>query len=326
MAVPRRRALVLALALSAGAASGARPPPPRSFSEGLEARAEATATAVVALRSPAPARVFVAGGTFQMGSTQKEVQAAARMCELEWNPVLCALVEENFQVEVPSHMVTVSPFWLDRTEVTVEAYGRCASIGACTPAGFPPFDPRYDRPELPVTHVTWAEAKDYCAFAKGRLPTEAEWELAARGESRADGTTTARMFPWGNVYNPHVCNHGSAATGDPTDATDGYVGLAPAGALRDGATPLGLLDMAGNAAEWVEDTIDEVQRAPGGRGFAPYPAKPQTNPVVTKGSHHVARGGSWRTPSWTTRGAARAALLGEVRRADVGFRCAYDVR
>lgn len=309
------RALSAVIVLFAGAAAAARPPSARSFSAGLEARAEAPAGSVALLRTPPRARVFVPGGTFAMGSGEYEAALGRVLCEKEPLGTVCpvrGLPDDLFAYEGPAHVVTVSPFHLDRTEVTVDAYARCVGAGACSPPGFPALDPRFARPDLPVTHVAWDDAARFCAYAGGRLPTEAEWEIAARG-------TQARAFPWGNVYNPHLANHGSLAL-DPTDASDGFAGLAPVGSYPNGATPLGLVDLSGNVSEWVEDRMDE---RPDGT-FAGYPPKPQTNPVVTKGSHHVARGGSHLTGAHALRATARAPMFGEIRRADVGFRCAYS--
>ena len=109
----------------------------------------------------------------------------------------------------------LSPFYLDATEVTVADYGRCVAASECAPPGFSPGDKRFDQPNFPVTHVSWDDAAKYCAWSGGRLPTEAEWELAARG-------VEGREFPWGMNYNTHLCNHGALAA-DETDATDGFV-------------------------------------------------------------------------------------------------------
>jgi formylglycine-generating enzyme required for sulfatase activity len=314
-----RRFVIAPLLVASSASADHRPIPPGAFFHGLDVQDEAPSSAgVVVLRTPASPRVFVPGATFTMGATTSDAEVAKRLCEAEPLNLLCHAdgierydITRDIAREMPAHPVTLSAFYLDRTEVTVEAYGRCVAAGRCNAPGFPALDARFDRPDFPVTHVTWDDAKEYCRFAGGRLPTEAEWELAARGQS-------GRIFPWGKVYNPHLCNHGSFAR-DTTDGSDGFRGLAPVGSFKDGATPLGILDLAGNAAEWVEDRFEPPLDNPVG-----YSSKPQTNPVVTKGTFHVIRGGSYDTPSFHVRTTARHFLLGDARRADVGFRCAYD--
>jgi formylglycine-generating enzyme required for sulfatase activity len=199
---------------------------------------------------------------------------------------------------------------MDRTEVTVEAYGRCVSSGACAPAGFTAGDPRFDAPALPVVLVRWEDAQAYCTFARGRLPTEAEWEFAARGPR-------LREFPWGDTYNPRLANHGSLAP-DSADLTDGFAGLAPVGSFPDGRTPEGLLDMAGNAAEWVSDFYSVTDR---GFGYPPISIMNPKGPPT--GSRHVVRGGSHADGAAWLRTAART-NIDDVRSPYVGFRCAYD--
>ncbi|MBX3228199.1 MAG: SUMF1/EgtB/PvdO family nonheme iron enzyme [Labilithrix sp.] len=294
-----------------------RPQKLAPFWAGLPAaELSAPAQGVVALRVPRQGRVRIAGGRFVMGSTPQEMAEAIQLCTRETLANLCNKDNDAWSVgrairaEGHAHEVTVGDFDLDVTEVTVERYARCVSAGACAPPSFPLGDPRYDVPTFPVTHVTWDDANDFCRWDGGRLPTEAEWELAARG--RVNNT-----FPWGNVYNPHLSNHGSYAD-DRTDGRDGFLGLAPVGSFPDGATASGLLDMAGNAAEWVADWYDRDEQQFG------YPRAAQTNPKGAPFSvyGHVIRGGSYLDGAFKQRAAWRYAFPFALK--DVGFRCAAD--
>ena len=173
---------------------------------------------------------------------------------------------------------------------------------------------------FPVTHVSWDDAAKYCAWSGGRLPTEAEWELAARG-------VEGREFPWGMNYNPHLCNHGSLAA-DETDATDGFVGLAPVGSFPDGATRNGVLDLAGNVAEWVADLLEPDRNT--GQGYpVPLDARGRparaVNPKGASSGSRVVRGGSYATGAMWLRGASRVGWS-LTRAPSVGFRCAADAR
>jgi formylglycine-generating enzyme required for sulfatase activity len=297
-----------------------RPPRVETFWLGLPPPVErANTVGVVVLRPPRDRRVRIAGGHFVMGSTPQEMMEAIRLCRTEPLGILCERRGEAvwdiglaIRAEGNAHEVTLSDFELDATEVTVEKYDRCVAAGACAPPSFPVGDARFDAPNLPVTHVTWNDASDYCTWAGGRLPTEAEWEFAARGRNN-------NTFPWGHVYSPHLANHGSLAD-DAADARDGFVWLAPVGSFPDGATPTGLLDMAGNAAEWVFDYYDRDDQQFG------YPRGAATNP---KGPSfgvlgHVIRGGSYRDGAHWMRAAARRASTSAER--EVGFRCAADLR
>ncbi len=323
---PRAIASLLGVLAASTAAWAGRPIPPTRFSDGLPVAAGAKAGAEVAvLRARPSGRVRIPGATFVMGSTVTELEQAVALCETQ--PYGGARLVDDFSgnslsvcdprafVEGPAHDVTLSPFEIDRTEVRVADYARCVSAGACSPPGFSTGDPRFDRPDLPVVLVSWNDARDYCGWVGARLPTEAEWEYTARGVGR-------RVFPWGNVFNGHLCNHGMLAR-DPTNARDGFAGLAPVGSFPDGATPLGIQDMAGNASEWVADTARVGKNGSTERAYLP---QAQTNPLVSEGVMHVVRGGSYLEGPQEMRTAARNFLIVSARREHVGFRCAASVR
>ena len=181
------------------------------------------------------------------------------------------------------HTVELGSFWIDQTEVTNAHYARCAEAGACrAPTGCAWGEPTYgdaSATDHQVICVTWQAAGDYCLWAGGRLPTEAEWEYAARGPS---GST----YPWGDAFDGTLlnscdvnCTHQDHRV---TAYDDGQVMTAPAGSYPGGASWCGTLDMAGNVWEWVADW------------HGPYPAEPQTNPTgPASGQERVIRGGSW---------------------------------
>ncbi len=273
--------------------------------------ARAERRGVVILAVPVSPRVRIPGGRFLMGSSPVEMKLAQISCQTEILRDRCSEIAFLFRAEGQLHEVHLTPYDLDRSEVTVADFGRCVAAGRCARPGFEASDARFARPRLPVTHVSWEAASTYCAFAGGRLPTEAEWEFAARGPE-------GRRYPWGRVWNPHLANHGAFAP-DPTDATDGFVGLAEVGSFPDGATPQGVLDLAGNAGEWVSDFYDID-----GNGHG-YSGAEETNPKgPATGGRHVVRGGSFREGPAFLRGAARGTTLLH-QSPEVGFRCAYDV-
>ena len=271
----------------------------------------APARGVQILRPAVGGRVWITGGSFLMGSSQADLERAMATCRRELLGALCERRPRfEFLAEGPAHEVSLSSFEIDRREVRVDEYLRCVSAGACAAPSFSPGDARFDRPSFPVTHVRWEDASAYCAWTGARLPTEAEWEFAARGAS-------SRPYPWGELYDPRLCNHGALAP-DDTDGTDGFLGLAPVASFPDGATPLGIVDMAGNAAEWVSDYYSEVDPE---TGFG-YPHASQINPTgPTTGILHVIRGGSYRDGAAWMRTASRRPPDSSKIFPAVGFRC-----
>jgi Tol biopolymer transport system component len=251
--------------------------------------------------------VYVPGGTFPMGSTAAEVDAAISQCKRTRAVCQRAFLE----YELPRHDVSLESFWLDRTEVTNAQYRRCVEVGACqAPARCDWGRLTYGdqtKVDHPVTCVTWREAQMYCEWAGGRLPTEAEWEYAARGPE-------GLLYPWGNTFDGTRLNSCDVNCTNPwADGTldDGYAESAPVGSYPNGASWCGALDMAGNVWEWVADWMGT------------YPAALQTMPTgPTTGTEKVLRGSSWVYDQERFRTPARDFVKPGQRDSPIGFRCA----
>ena len=197
--------------------------------------------------------------------------------------------------ERPRHRVFVSEFLVDKTEVTWRQFRKFSETTG-TPLPPPPLWGVKD--DYAATNVLWDEARAYCEWAGGRLPTEAEWEKAARG-------TDGRTYSWGNDWEPDRCVSRDGGPHRPESA----------GSYRNCVTPYGLLDMPGGVWEWTAD----------GYGETYYAESPQRDPKGPgPNRYRVMRGGSWMTPSWWLRVAFRYKGDSIWRNSQYGFRCAMD--
>ena len=185
--------------------------------------------------------------------------------------------------EQPAHKVHVDAFSMDRYEVTVGQYATfLQATGVNSPLDWNTMNqPAHQK--RPVANVDWADAAAYCKWAGKRLPTEAEWEKAARG-------TDGRLYPWGNdPPTPLHANYGKTGSHD-------YGALALVGTLEAGKSPYGVYDMAGNVWEWVSDWYDNDY----------YKNSPQQNPTgPPMGGFKVIRGGAWNSNMRNLRSADR---------------------
>ena len=206
--------------------------------------------------------------------------------------------------ERPRHEVTLSAFELMATEVTV---AQLAEFAAAVGAGPPPQPDFPQAPDHPAVHLTWHAAAAFCDWVGGRLPTEAEWEYAARAGH--DG----RLFWWGDELTRDYANFGDVeccrgATGD----ADTWVNTAPVGSFP--ANDFGLHDMTGNVWEWVDGWITPT-----------YPAGPRTDPQpADDGYLRVMRGGSWLNYPGVLRLSVRLPFSADGHTSNVGARCARD--
>ena len=208
--------------------------------------------------------------------------------------------------ERPPHKVRLPGYLIDRHEVTAARYQRCVRAGACkTPRRYPgpkQGDRRF-RGSLPAVGVTWHDARAYCRWAGKQLPTEAQWERAARG-------TDGRVFPWGNKLDCARANFGNfAGAGLCAPANPGRP--LPVGSRKRGVSPTGAHDMAGNVWEWVADD---------------YRRYPSTNKVKAADPRKVIRGGSCCSYFIMPRSANRVAYPPSLADQDIGFRCAKGTR
>jgi formylglycine-generating enzyme required for sulfatase activity len=272
--------------------------------------------------------VFVPEGEFLMGSPEGEGKPD----------------------EHPQHTVLLDAYWIDKFEVTNDEYNQCLLAGKCTepkPTGGNKNPHPLDLPSIasnPVVGVDWNQSKTYCEWAGRRLPTEAEWEKAARG-------TNSRIYPWGNISPTNIfLNYGNKISK-----------TTKVGSYPEGVSPYGALDMAGNVWEWTSDLYDErfywgvdyvpptcspngtikwqdedgtwkESSYPGWCDTANYGTKSveakfinPVGPLPDQGYvSHVLRGGSYRDQAFVVRSASRTRNLPTFTSSEIGFRCAVS--
>jgi len=240
-----------------------------------------TATPIAAFIRPQDnmAMVFVPGGAFLMGSKAENDIGGD---------------------ESPQRTIILDAFLIDRTEVTNAQYRLCLRMKSNAKEPKYANDPRLNSDDQPVVGVDWNDAMAYCQWAGATLPTEAQWEKAARG-------TDGAIYPWGNQL--ATCDYAVMDEGQGKGCGKGDAPW-PVGSKPKGASPFGVLDMAGNVWEWVQDW------------YGPYPSTPQTNPTgPEKGQAKVLRGGSWFYDAPRVRAAMRNGLPMDWRDSGIGFRC-----
>jgi serine/threonine-protein kinase len=249
--------------------------------------------------------VFVPAGEFTMGRDADDAVAECQKFSSDCD-------RGYFTNEDPPHSVHVDAFWIDQTEVTNKMYALCVEAGVCqepTSTGSDTHSNYYGNPEFdnyPVIHVDWNMAKTYCEWAGRRLPTEAEWEKAARGEN-------ASVYPWGDTFDGSLvnfCDTNCSSYWANKSFNDGFADVAPVGSYPSGKSVYGALDMAGNVWEWVS-SLDRPY---------PYDATDGRENLDSSDTRLV-RGGSWYYNDVIVRAALRGRLDPSYADYNIGFRC-----
>ncbi len=305
MALQKRSAIPLILLLLAACASAPPQPTPAPTAPAAAAPSQSPIPSATSLPTDTPTATVTLAPTLGIGSTST---SPADGMVLDYVP------EGNFSMgsadsdgmaypdEKPQHTVFLDAFWIDQTEVTNAEYAACVKAKACKQprrVSSNVHDLYYGNAtfaDYPVIDVTWNDAVAYCQWAGRRLPTEAEWEKAARG-------TDGRIYPWGN--NP--------PDGNLLNFNNLIHDVTKTGSYPSGASPYGALDMAGNVWEWVADWY----------GIDYYAHSPERNPAgPADGTLRVLRGGSWTYDPAGVRAAYRFQKDPTFFSYEIGFRCA----
>lgn len=251
--------------------------------------------------------VKMPAGSYDMGITLDEMK------RLMDRPNLSRAIRKQLPREVPRHRVEVGEFEILKTEVTVAAYRQCIAAGKCkdTKKENHCTHARPDPEWMPINCVTWTNAKDFCSWAGGRLPTEAEWEFAARSLGKDI------RYPWGNEPEPN-CNY---AVTDEHGRGCGRRTLWPVCSKPKGNTQQGLCDMAGNAWEWVDD---EAALYPGIEKISEQELTRPKKELFSKNARIIRGGGISSTKEFRT--TMRGAHKADFEYGGLSFRCVRTVK
>ena len=261
--------------------------------------------------------VLVPAGSFVMGIDPADTY---NLCAV-FNDSLCSY--GYLSASGPAHNVYLDDYLIDVYEVTNSQYADCVAAGACEPPAETSTETReqyygnseYD--DYPVTYVDWEAARNYCTWRDARLPTEAEWEKAARGPESFN-------YPWGNIFDGSLvnfCDTNCSLDYANSDFDDGYSETAPVGSYPQGISPYGVHDMAGNVFEWVADRYDRYYyyALPDG---VENPTGPDDQSV--SGDFRVQRGGSRDVFGIIVHTTYRSHKVATTTVPDYGFPCALS--
>jgi eukaryotic-like serine/threonine-protein kinase len=281
----------------------------------LESAVVAALTALAPTPTPSPAPTIPPTPTPEPFITK----TGSRMLIIPESIFLMGNDESEKRDQQPSHLVHLDAYYLDETEVTNKDYAQCVAANVCEPPVSPNAtthqsyygDPAFD--DYPVIFVNWFNAETFCRWRDGRLPSEAEWEMAA-GYDALEGIRF--QYPWGDVFDGtrlNYCDQNCPRDDRDPAVDDGHQDTAPVGSYENGRSPFEIYDMAGNVMEWVNDWYDA--------GY--YRESTDTNPLgPLEGQFKSIRGGSWLSPAEDTLVTARNSFDPLVARANLGFRCA----
>lgn len=244
---------------------------------------------------PRDEMILIPAGEFIMGSTEQEALDAWQQNDGGWE-------KEDYLFSYPQRKITLPDFYIDKKEVSNSDYKLfIEATKRPTPSLWD--DQTLNSPNQPVVGVDWNDADAFCQWLGKKLPTEAEWEKAARG-------TDGRIWPWGNVWDPAKENHGKGL-GYGYDESDGWKYTAPVGAEL-GVSPYGVLNMAGNVYEWTADDFDA------------YPENDKYAEEDYGKGFKVLRGGAYDDGISEQRAYTRCGFRKDYSDVDVGFRCVRD--